>query len=68
MRLRVTDSGVGFDPGAPTNGIGLASMRERLRFIGGALSVTSTPGSGAELTAEIHVTDSLPVAPSLQAI
>ena len=55
MRLRVTDSGVGFDPGAPTNGIGLASMRERLRFIGGALSVTSTPGSGAELRAEIPV-------------
>jgi signal transduction histidine kinase len=51
----VTDSGVGFDPGAPTSGIGLASMRERLRFIGGALSVTSTPGSGAEVRAEIPV-------------
>ena len=55
MRLRVTDSGVGFDPAAPTTGIGLASMRERLRFIGGALSVTSTPGNGAEVMAEIPV-------------
>jgi signal transduction histidine kinase len=56
MRLRVKDLGVGFDPGAPTRGIGLASLRERLRFIGGALSVTSTPGSGAEVMAEIPVT------------
>ena len=57
MRLRVTDSGVGFDPGAPTDGIGLASLRERLRFIGGALSVTSTPGNGAEVMAEIPMRD-----------
>ena len=56
MRLRVKDSGVGFDPDAPTRGIGLASLRERLRFIGGALSVTSTPGNGAEVLAEIPMT------------
>ena len=68
MRLRVTDSGGGFDPGAPTNGIGLASMRERLRFIGGALSVRSTPGNGVEVTAVIPATDSQPAARSLQAI
>jgi signal transduction histidine kinase len=60
MRLRVKDSGVGFDPGAPTRGIGLASLRERLRFIGGALSVTSTPGSGAEVLAEIPMTSLSP--------
>jgi signal transduction histidine kinase len=55
VRLRVVDSGDGFDPGLPTAGIGLASMRERLRFIGGDLSVISAPGRGAEVTAEVPV-------------
>ena len=55
VRLRVADSGHGFDPHAPTTGIGLASMRERLRFIGGDLLVTSTPGNGAVVMAEVPV-------------
>jgi signal transduction histidine kinase len=52
VRLRVADSGLRFDPHAPTTGIGLASMRERLRCIGGDLLVTSTPGNGAVVMAE----------------
>lgn len=55
VRLRVVDFGDGFDPRSPTTGIGLASMRERLRFIGGDLSVISAPGRGAEVTAEVPV-------------
>lgn len=55
VSLRVVDSGHGFDPHSPTTGIGLASMRERLRFIGGELSVISAPGRGAEVTAEVPV-------------
>ena len=51
--LRIVDYGGGFDPGTPTSGIGLASIEERVRFIGGTLSVTSTPGYGAEVTAEV---------------
>jgi signal transduction histidine kinase len=55
VRLQIVDSGGGFDPSIPTKGIGLASMRERLRFIGGDLLVTSTPGNGAVVTAEVPV-------------
>ena len=55
VRLQIVDSGDGFDPSLPTKGIGLASMRERLRFIGGDLLVTSTPGKGAIVTAEVPV-------------
>lgn len=48
IELSISDSGVGFDPqsvqGKP--GLGLISMRERLRLIGGHLSVDSEPTKG----------------------
>ncbi len=56
IRLTIRDSGMGFDPFAARNssGIGLASMRERMRAIDGALVVRSTPGVGTEVTAEVR--------------
>jgi signal transduction histidine kinase len=54
VRMRIRDGGRGFDPEVAANGIGLASMRERLRFIGGDLTVKSAPGHGTELVAEIR--------------
>jgi PAS domain S-box-containing protein len=53
VRLSVKDFGVGFDPAFAGNGIGLTSMRERLRICGGVLQVSSTPKSGAEIIAEV---------------
>jgi signal transduction histidine kinase len=48
--VRVSDSGVGYDPvalaAAPRRGLGLVSVRERLSFIGGKLEVRSSPGYG----------------------
>lgn len=55
VHIRVRDSGCGFNPDIPVNGIGLASMRERLRYFGGDLAVKSAPGSGTELIADIGV-------------
>jgi PAS domain S-box-containing protein len=57
LRLRVSDDGVGFDPGAPprdgrNGGIGLGSMRERAEFSGGSFSVRSAPGAGTTIEAE----------------
>jgi signal transduction histidine kinase len=46
LRLRVRDTGRGFDATTPTSGFGLISMRERARSVGGRLSVESTPGRG----------------------
>jgi two-component system sensor histidine kinase UhpB len=53
--LRIVDYGSGFDMETRSTGIGLASMEERVRFIGGTLSVISTPGYGAEVTAEVPI-------------
>jgi signal transduction histidine kinase len=57
-RLEIKDTGVGFDPTRFSNGIGLASMRERLRMIGGNISVISAPGRGTEVRAEVLLTPS----------
>ena len=52
VRLQVKDFGVGFDPRARVDGLGLATMQERLRMLGGTLSIRSMAGSGTELIAE----------------
>jgi PAS domain S-box-containing protein len=46
--LAVSDDGVGFDPGSPAarKGLGLLSMRERVRLANGTLDVESAPGEG----------------------
>jgi len=53
LRLQVADNGIGFDPQAMSGceGLGLASMRERLRLLGGELSIFSAPGGGTRLEA-----------------
>ena len=55
IRLRVVDAGVGFNPSqrSADAGIGLVSMRERLRLVGGRLSVQSAPMRGTEIIAEV---------------
>ena len=53
--MRIKDFGVGFDVAGRASGIGLAAMRERLRLVGGALQIKSSPGVGTELTAEAKV-------------
>jgi PAS domain S-box-containing protein len=63
IRLTVNDAGVGFDPSAQSEGIGLTSMRERLRIVGGTLHVKTSPGAGTAITAEVSV----PAAPPLRA-
>ena len=51
--LEVADDGVGFLPqsAAHAGGLGLTSMRERLRLIGGELSIESVPGQGTGVRA-----------------
>ena len=61
LRLEVTDSGVGFDPEDVRHrrGLGIVSMRERLRAAGGVLWIRSTPGKGTVVDALVP----LPAAP-----
>ena len=58
VRCVVEDDGVGFDAAEvfarpAACGLGLVGMRERLDAVGGTLRITSTPGGGARLAAEI---------------
>jgi PAS domain S-box-containing protein len=53
--LKVVDSGSGFDFAHRSKdvGIGIVGMRERLRLVGGKLSVQSAPTRGTEVLAEV---------------
>jgi len=57
VRLRICDDGRGFDPDSTEIGLGLASMRERARLMGGSLVVDTKPGAGTELVVEIPADD-----------
>ena len=55
IRLRVSDTGIGFDfesPGTKT-GIGLVSMNERLRLVGGQISISSPPSQGTRIDVKV---------------
>ena len=52
--MRVRDYGIGFDPSAQGKGLGLITMQERLRMVGGVLRFNSVAGEGAVLEAEAN--------------
>ena len=62
LHLRVSDSGAGFDPASldTAPGIGLLSMEERLRSMGGELAVQSTLGGGTIVEASIPLSPAVP--------
>ncbi len=54
LRLRVADTGVGFERrGARRRGFGLAGIEERARQIGGRATIRSAPGRGTTITVTI---------------
>lgn len=53
VEILVQDDGIGFDPGTPVTGFGLAGMRSRVAEAGGDLDVRSVPGAGTSVTALI---------------
>ncbi len=55
VRLTICDDGVGFVPGSAgdAGGVGLVSMRERVRQLGGTLLLESEPGRGSTIQAEV---------------
>jgi len=55
VTLRISDSGTGFDLDRQSDhsGIGLIGMSERLRLVGGKLSVNSDPNQGTEILVEV---------------
>ena len=63
LRLRISDRGAGFDPTSAecSQGLGLLSMEERLRSMGGELFVHSRPGGGTCIEASIPATQNVTV-------
>src|SRR6185295_16662062 len=59
LQLRIADFGCGFDEAAAADrdGLGLASMRERLRLIGGELAIRSGAGQGTTIDARVPLTN-----------
>jgi PAS domain S-box-containing protein len=59
LQLCISDRGAGFDPEslAEKSGIGLVSMRERLRLVGGRLSVISQPSRGTTICANVRLSE-----------
>lgn len=55
VRLTVSDDGIGFAPDqtGESGGLGLISMRERVRQLKGTLELDSQPGRGTTLRAEV---------------
>ena len=66
LELMIEDDGRGFDPENldSTAGIGLASMRQRVRLLGGRIDIVSTPGQGARITAWVPLKGQGRVQPS----
>jgi two-component system, NarL family, sensor histidine kinase UhpB len=55
ITITIVDDGVGTDVRAPTQGLGLIGLRERVAALEGRLEITTAPGSGFELKAQIPV-------------
>jgi PAS domain S-box-containing protein len=53
VRLKIRDNGRGFEPSNAASGLGLASMRERVRALDGDLMILAAESHGVEIVATI---------------
>lgn len=52
VTIVLKDNGIGFDPSNVKTGIGLKNIASRLQLYSGDLKISSSPGSGCELSAQ----------------
>jgi signal transduction histidine kinase len=58
LHIEVADDGIGFDPTDPelrSHHLGLTSMEERARELGGRLTLAASPGNGTVVSLEVPV-------------
>jgi two-component system NarL family sensor kinase len=56
--LRVADNGTGLDTSganAPSDGVGIIGMRERVQMVGGAIRIEGRPGGGTTVEAAVPI-------------
>jgi signal transduction histidine kinase len=53
LDISVTDDGIGFDPAAPRDGLGLRGIEERVKELGGTLTIRSERGRGTVLAIQL---------------
>jgi len=61
LTMEVSDDGCGFDPANATarrKGLGLISLAERVRMLGGELAITAGPGNGTHLAVTLPAGES----------
>ncbi len=58
-RLSVKDDGQGFEPGLSSGSLGLTSMQNRTKNLGGVWTIQSEPGRGTEVNASIPIPRSM---------
>lgn len=60
LLLKIEDKGRGFDTTnqSISSSVGIEGMRERIRLLGGSLTINSAPGHGTRLVLEIPLQDS----------
>lgn len=57
VRVMVEDKGKGFDVDKQALGVGLFSMDERARSVGGELSIAASPGKGTKVILDIPISN-----------
>jgi PAS domain S-box-containing protein len=60
LSLHLGDDGVGFDMTRSNGGLGLTSMCERIRLVGGECRISSQPSRGTQVDVTIHLPDAIP--------
>jgi two-component system, sensor histidine kinase ChiS len=56
VEVLISDDGQGFDLAQKPNGIGLRSISERARSVGGTVEIQSAPGQGTQVTVKVPAT------------
>jgi signal transduction histidine kinase len=55
LHFEVRDEGVGFDPAAPTEGVGLRNIHDRVEAVDGRIAIVSAPGRGTVVSGAVPV-------------
>ncbi len=56
--LDIADNGSGFDPATVRRGCGLDNIAERIRLLGAALDIRTSPGNGTRIMARFNINES----------